>query len=103
MKVLLAVLCLMHKSWQMRANAWKWVEFCIFNAGGGSALLPYPVEPLTLEDVLNTTRELFAHGASILEVNTVRKHLEVLKGGGLAREAMPAQVVTTNSFNFPFI
>lgn len=55
-------------------------------------MLPYPVEPLTLDDLLQITRVLFSHGASISDVNTVRVHLELLKGGGLAREAKPAQV-----------
>ena len=65
--------------------------------GGGSSLLPYPVEPLNMDDIVNTARELFSHGATIADVNTVRKHLEVLKGGGLAKAAMPAQVRTADS------
>ena len=60
--------------------------------GGGSSLLPYPVEPLDLDDIVNTARQMFSQGATIEDVNTVRKHLEVLKGGGLAEAAMPAQV-----------
>ncbi|KAK7102479.1 hypothetical protein V1264_020691 [Littorina saxatilis] len=66
----------------------------VLMSGGGSALLPYPIEPLDMDDVINTTRELFNHGATIGDVNTVRKHLEVLKGGGLAKAAMPAQVIS---------
>ncbi|KAK7483692.1 hypothetical protein BaRGS_00025125 [Batillaria attramentaria] len=66
----------------------------VLMSGGGSALLPYPVEPLTMDDVLEVTRVLFHHGADILQVNTVRKHLELLKGGGLAKAAMPAQVIS---------
>nr|KAG5697068.1 hypothetical protein BaRGS_001984 [Batillaria attramentaria] len=47
-----------------------------------------------MDDVLEVTRVLFHHGADILQVNTVRKHLELLKGGGLAKAAMPAQVIS---------
>ncbi|KAL8595220.1 hypothetical protein ACOMHN_043373 [Nucella lapillus] len=63
-------------------------------SGGGSALLPYPRDPLDLNDVVTTTKELFSRGAPIADVNVVRTHLEVLKGGGLARAAMPAQVIS---------
>lgn len=60
--------------------------------GGGSALLTYPVPPLSLHDLVNTTKLLAKSGASITELNTVRKHLEVLKGGGLSELAHPATV-----------
>ncbi|XP_076469732.1 glycerate kinase-like isoform X2 [Babylonia areolata] len=66
----------------------------VLMSGGGSALLPYPRDPLTLEDIAVTTRALFSHGASITDVNSIRQNLEVLKGGGLARAAMPAQVIS---------
>ena len=62
-------------------------------SGGGSALLVSPAPPLTLDDVRRTTDLLLASGATITEVNAVRKHLERLKGGGLARVAAPARVV----------
>ena len=61
-------------------------------SGGGSALLTMPDGEVTLEDVRELTALLLAAGAPIDELNTVRKHLEVLKGGGLARVAMPAPV-----------
>ncbi|RUS80656.1 hypothetical protein EGW08_011606 [Elysia chlorotica] len=63
-------------------------------SGGGSALLPYPEPPLTLEDTLTVTRLLARSGVTILDLNLVRKQLERLKGGGLARLARPAKVVS---------
>jgi hydroxypyruvate reductase len=62
-------------------------------SGGGSAMMAYPVEGITLGDLQTVTRALMHAGASIDELNTVRKHCEVLKGGGLARLAHPARVV----------
>jgi len=63
-------------------------------SGGGSALLPMPAEGLTLEEKIATTDLLLRSGATITEVNAVRKHLSVVKGGWLARRAAPAKVVT---------
>ena len=63
-------------------------------SGGGSALLPAPVEGLTLADKLRVTRLLHQSGAGIEEMNAVRKHLSALKGGGLARAAGQARVVS---------
>ncbi|HVO11954.1 MAG TPA: glycerate kinase [Vicinamibacteria bacterium] len=63
-------------------------------SGGASALLPAPAEGLSLEDKAATTRFLLRAGATIQELNAVRKHLSRLKGGGLARAASPARVVT---------
>src|SRR5205807_2449798 len=53
-------------------------------SGGGSALLPAPVEGVTLADKQQVTRLLHACGATINEMNTVRKHLSRSKGGRLA-------------------
>ncbi|MCD2198468.1 DUF4147 domain-containing protein [Halobacterium sp. KA-4] len=61
--------------------------------GGGSALLPAPAGDVTLADLQATTDELLASGATIHEINAVRKHLSALKGGQLARAAAPGTVV----------
>ncbi|XP_040263385.1 glycerate kinase [Bufo bufo] len=63
-------------------------------SGGGSALLPAPVPPLTLQDKQAVTRQLALKGATIQELNTIRRALSQLKGGGLSRAAYPAQVVS---------
>ena len=63
-------------------------------SGGGSALLVAPAEGVTLEDKQAVTRLLLACGANIHEINTIRKHLSRAKGGGLARFAYPATVVS---------
>lgn len=61
-------------------------------SGGGSALLPAPAAPVTLEEKVQVTELLLRSGATIQEINTVRKHLSRIKGGGLARAAAPARV-----------
>jgi hydroxypyruvate reductase len=66
---------------------------CVIS-GGGSALLTLPVGGISLEDLRQTTDALLRSGASINEINVVRKHLDRVKGGGLARLAAPAQVIT---------
>src|SRR5271156_2035906 len=63
-------------------------------SGGGSALLSLPAPGLTLDDTQAVTRALLRSGATITEINTVRKHLSAIKGGRLAATAAPAQVVT---------
>lgn len=63
-------------------------------SGGASALLPAPAEGLSLADLQATTTLLLRCGATIVELNTVRKHLSQLKGGQLARLASPAAVAT---------
>lgn len=62
-------------------------------SGGGSALLPYPVPPVTLEEKLFVTKRLANAGADITELNAVRKRLSLVKGGGLTRMAYPAQTL----------
>ncbi|XP_028260797.1 glycerate kinase [Parambassis ranga] len=62
-------------------------------SGGGSALLPAPIPPISLQEKLDVTRTLAAAGATIQELNTVRRALSFLKGGGLAHYAQPAQVI----------
>lgn len=59
-------------------------------SGGGSALMPLPAEGLSLADKQQMTSNLLASGASIHEVNAVRKHLSLVKGGQLARHAAAA-------------
>jgi hydroxypyruvate reductase len=63
-------------------------------SGGGSALLPLPIEGITLADKLAVTRFLSAAGAPIDELNTVRKQLSQIKGGGLARASNATRLVT---------
>jgi len=62
-------------------------------SGGGSALLAAPAEGISLEDKQAVNKALLASGATISEMNTVRKHLSAIKGGRLARAAYPAKVV----------
>ena len=66
---------------------------CLFS-GGGSALLPAPADGLSLADKQEATQLLLACGATIDEINAVRKHLSRVKGGLLARSAHPARVVS---------
>ncbi|MBN1394858.1 MAG: DUF4147 domain-containing protein [Pirellulales bacterium] len=70
-------------------------DLCIcLLSGGGSALLPAPVEGITLKDKLSVTRHLSAAGANIEELNTVRKHLSRIKGGGLLRACRAGRLVS---------
>jgi glycerate 2-kinase len=62
-------------------------------SGGGSALIEQPASSLTLDDLQATTDLLLRAGAPINELNAVRKHLSMVKGGGLARAAAPARVL----------
>lgn len=65
----------------------------VLMSGGGSALLPYPVYPLTLQEKSAIIKSLSCGGANIYELNTVRKVLSVTKGGGLA-QMTKAKIVT---------
>ncbi|WP_264816236.1 glycerate-2-kinase family protein, partial [Gluconobacter kondonii] len=63
-------------------------------SGGGSSLMALPAPGLTLEDKRSIGRQLLHSGATITEMNTVRRALSAIKGGGLALAARPAQVLT---------
>src|SRR5580765_7884036 len=63
-------------------------------SGGGSALWPSPAEGITLEEKQQVTQMLLRAGATIQELNGVRKHLSAIKGGQLARWASPARVIS---------
>ncbi|XP_076357489.1 glycerate kinase isoform X2 [Tachypleus tridentatus] len=63
-------------------------------SGGGSALFPAPVPPITLDEKIAVIKLLSIRGATIQEMNSVRKQLSVVKGGGLAAMAKSAQVVS---------
>jgi glycerate 2-kinase len=62
-------------------------------SGGASALLCAPIEGVTLDDKVEVTRALLASGAPIRDINTVRRHLSRIKGGGLTRAAWPCRVL----------
>lgn len=63
-------------------------------SGGGSALLTQPADGLSLPDIQTLTQRLLEAGATITEINTIRKHLSKVKGGWLAKVAAPATIVS---------
>lgn len=69
------------------------VVLCLIS-GGGSALWPAPAPGVTLEEKQQVTSLVQRAGATIHELNTVRKHLSAMKGGQLAKWASPARVVS---------
>jgi hydroxypyruvate reductase len=69
-----------------RVQALRPQDLClVLLSGGGSAMLPAPIEGITLEDKQQVTRLLMRSGADIVELNTVRRALSAIKGGGLLR------------------
>lgn len=77
----------------LRQATQKDLVFAVLS-GGGSALLTLPAPGLTLANLQSTTDLLLRSGATIVELNAVRKHLSQIKGGGLARMAAPAPVIS---------
>jgi len=71
----------------------KDLVICLLS-GGGSALLPCPVEGLTLENKQQVTKLLLEVGATIQEINAVRKHISRVKGGQLARLVYPSTLIS---------
>jgi glycerate-2-kinase len=63
-------------------------------SGGGSALMPFPANNITLDDIQVITSKLLKSGANINEINSVRKHLSAFKGGQLASKCFPANVIS---------
>lgn len=63
-------------------------------SGGGSALLPAPLEGISLPDQLEVIRRLSGAGADIVQLNTVRKHLSAIKGGGLLEHCRSSELIT---------
>lgn len=63
-------------------------------SGGGSALMPMPRPPLTIDDVVAVDKTLLRSGLTIDDMNRVRRRLSLIKGGGLAEAAHPAKIVT---------
>jgi hydroxypyruvate reductase len=62
-------------------------------SGGGSALLPFPVDGIELKEKQEATQLLLDCGADIKEINTIRKHISRMKGGWLAKWAYPSTVI----------
>jgi hydroxypyruvate reductase len=62
-------------------------------SGGGSALLPFPADPIDLKEKQEVTQFLLDCGADIKEINTIRKHISRIKGGWLAKWAYPSTVI----------
>jgi hydroxypyruvate reductase len=78
----------------LKRNARSDVLVLCLISGGGSALLPLPVDGVSLADKQRVTKLLLDCGATIAELNAVRKHLSGIKGGQLARAAAPAKVIS---------
>ncbi len=76
----------------LRGGSARDLIICV-TSGGGSALLTLPVEGVSLADMQALTRLLLAAGATINEINVVRKHLSQVKGGQLAQLAQPATLL----------
>jgi len=84
-----------------RASRSSNTSLIVLVSGGGSALVEVPVEPITLDDIRDTTRLLLASGASIHEMNAVRKHVSLIKGGRLAEVAYPSKLLALYASDVP--
>ncbi len=62
-------------------------------SGGGSSLMPLPIEGVSLDEKIRISKALLKSGANIQEINTVRKHLSQIKGGHLAQAIQPAKCI----------
>ncbi len=69
------------------------VIICLLS-GGGSSLLAYPVETISLQDKVMMTKLLLSSGATIHEINAIRKHISQVKGGKLVELSRPASIIT---------
>ena len=83
-----------HRALALAATLKTGDRLLVLLSGGGSALLAAPVDGLTLADKQDVTRALLQSGATIEEINRVRKHLSLIKGGRLAVAAGHAAVTT---------
>ncbi len=82
------------KLFDLAANAHeKTLVFCLIS-GGGSALSPLPWDGISLAEKQETTKILLDCGARIHEINTIRKHISLIKGGRLAKAAFPATLIS---------
>ncbi len=70
-------------------------------SGGGSATVEMPLEPLTIDDIKELNKVLLVSGASIREINTVRKHISKIKGGRLVSLASPASILGLYASDVP--
>lgn len=70
-------------------------------SGGGSSLIEEPFPPISLEELIHTYKLLLNSGANIKEINTVRKHISLVKGGRLAQLAYPAQIISLIASDVP--
>jgi len=82
------------KIMEIASNAGKDDLVIVLLSGGGSALMPLPIDEISLEEKMRMTKELIKKDVTINELNTVRKKLSKIKGGKLAKAAYPATVLS---------
>ena len=83
------------------ARAARGRRLLVLVSGGASSLMEKPLDPLTVDEVRETYRALLLCGASIHEINTVRKHISTVKGGRLAATAYPGEVLGLYASDVP--